>query len=370
MLGILREDEVIPFKLYLVLTANKRIILFRRDEDTIEQGFKDIYAGKGLTVFYVPVADEQKYVAYIKSLQDKKDEDVAIEVLANLEKKDPTYEAPFEKDPEVETPPPEEVTVTEEQNIKLQESFKNLDSKDENKRKEGETQAQELIEAIVLEGENKKSLFTELWQDSKKDELQGHAINIATYACVFGLGMGLISRDTLKNLAMAGLLHDLGVSQIDSDVVRIPQEKRTPRENLEFHQHLQFTLEMILPLKMALSPELLKALGGHHEKFDGTGYPKHIKTFALENICQILSMADIFDGMIRGHYDGVKRTLTEAFQTIVKIEKSKIFPQYYNPDLFNKLVKWVETNADTKILEEADNIVQETVSAGVGHKAA
>jgi HD-GYP domain-containing protein (c-di-GMP phosphodiesterase class II) len=240
----------------------------------------------------------------------------------------------------------------------------------EEKREEAMEAVAEMAKAVTLEGESKQSLFTDLWQNSAEEKFDGHAKNISTFAVVFAMGMGYKNRDVVKCLSLAGLVHDLGVCQIDIDTVRTPQELRTKEQKVLFEDHMRATLEMLAGLRLGLPLDVLKILAMHHEKFDGTGYPKKLKNWEVEPLAQILSMADIFDGMIRGRFDGKKRTLTEAFKDIVTIEKSKIFPQYYNPDHFNKLVKWVETQADTAILTEADKIVAETLDHNLKKPAA
>lgn len=377
-IGVLREGTEIPFALFVYLPLNKRIIQFRHKQDLIDAGFGEVYTGKGLQQFFVPNLDQKAYIAYLEQFQEKRNEEAAAAAAEEIEKKQKAFEeqaaagkkpvdedgveieAAFDKDPDAPELPPE-VELDEEQKEAVQETVKELMTAAPAEQAKAMEKMADIAKEVVLEGEKKQSLFTDLWQESAQENFDGHAKNIASFSVVFAMGMGFKNRDTLKNLSLAGLIHDVGISQIDLETARATETERTKEQKTAYEDHLRYTLEMLSGMSITLNPELLKMLGGHHEKFDGTGYPKHIKNWDVDSLAQVLSMADIFDGMIRGRHDGKERTLTEAFQDIVKVEKSKIFPQYYNPDLFNKLVRWVEGQSDTKILQEADQVVAETM---------
>jgi HD-GYP domain-containing protein (c-di-GMP phosphodiesterase class II) len=372
--GILKEGQPIPFSLYIYLPLNQRIIRFRSPEDLIDDGFVIKYQDRGIAQFFVLIMDEKKYLEYIRQHQEALAEAASDEAVKALEELAPQADGTvpqkpgeppptpaFEADPGVPAPPPL-VELNEDQKATVKDNIKALaNSKEPSAVAKATEELRKVVDAEVLAGESKQSLFTDMWEKSASKNFDGHSKNVSTYAVVFALGLGYNDRSLLKSMALAAIMHDIGVSQIDIDIVRTPAEKRSPEAKLKFENHMRHTLEMLSNMNLSLTPGLIKILGQHHEKFDGTGYPKKLKNWDVDQYAQILSMADIFDQMIRGLYDGVKRSLTEAFSTIAVLEKSKIFPQYYNPDLFKKLVHWVENQTDTKILKEADQVVKETL---------
>ena len=387
-LGVLKEGLPVTFGLFVYLPLNKRIVQLRRDQELLEEGFLALYGNRGIAQLYVAKKDRDAYVEYIRIAKEQENEEKSEKAFEELEEKAKLYDdlkdgkAPLDDDPSA--PPlegafskeegapelPPEIELNEEQAAEIKDAVQGLMKADEEERGKAMDAIGATAKEIALEGESNGSLFTELWQSSAEEKFDGHAKNISTFAVVFALGIGYKNRDVVQCLSLAGLMHDIGICQIDIDTVRTPQELRTKEQKVLFEDHMRATLEMLAGLRLGLPLDALKILAMHHEKFDGTGYPKKLKNWEVEPLAQILSMADIFDGMIRGRFDGKKRTLTEAFKDVVKIEKSKIFPQYYNPDLFNKLVKWVETQSDTAILTEADKIVAETLDHNLKKPAA
>jgi HD-GYP domain-containing protein (c-di-GMP phosphodiesterase class II) len=386
-LGVLKENLPLTFSLYVYLSLNQRLVQLRRPDELLEEGFLQLYGGRGIAQLYVKNEEKNAYVEYIRKEKEKENEEKAAEAIKELEAKTQMFEemqkkekkeqdpgelpieGAFTKDPEAPELPPE-IELKEEQVAEIKEAVQAMMSGNAEERAEAMADAAALAQAVATEGESKQSLFTDLWQSSAEEKFDGHAKNISTFAVVFAMGMGYNNRDVVKSLSLAGLVHDLGVCQIDIETVRTPQELRSKEQKVLFEDHMRATIEMLAGLRLGLPLEVLKILAMHHEKFDGTGYPKKLKNWDVDAMAQILSMADVFDGMIRGRYDGKERTLTEAFKDVVTLEKSKIFPQYYNPDLFNKLVKWVETQSDTNILTEADKIVAETLDHNLKKPAA
>ena len=386
-LGVLKENLPVTFGLFVYLPLNKRIVQLRRAGEMLEGGFLLLYGQRGIAQLYVSKKEQPAYVEYIRKEKEKENEEKAAEAFKDLEAKTQMFEE-LQKKGKADLAPdelpiegaftkeegapelPAEIELKEEQTAEIKEAVQAMMTGTEEERTRGMADAAALAQAVATEGESKQSLFTDLWQSSAEEKFDGHAKNISTFAVVFAMGMGYKNRDVVKCLSLAGLVHDLGVCQIDVETVRTPQELRTKEQKVLFEDHMRATIEMLAGLRLGLPMEVLKILAMHHEKFDGTGYPKKLKNWDVDTLAQILSMADIFDGMIRGRFDGKERSLTEAFKDIVTIEKSKIFPQYYNPDLFNKLVKWVETQADTNILTEADKIVAETLEHNLKKPAA
>jgi response regulator RpfG family c-di-GMP phosphodiesterase len=80
----------------------------------------------------------------------------------------------------------------------------------------------------------------------------------------------------------------------------------------------------------------------HHEKFDGSGYPKKIQGFKVDDISQLLAIADLLDTIVSGQFDGTPKTLKEAFDAIERSEKLRTFPEYFNPDVYSAVLKWTK----------------------------
>jgi HD-GYP domain-containing protein (c-di-GMP phosphodiesterase class II) len=130
--------------------------------------------------------------------------------------------------------------------------------------------------------------------DSKDPYTCGHSERVARIAVRLGEEMGLNRGDT-SDLYLAGLLHDLGKIGIP-DAVLCKEGPLTPEEYLSIQEHPVIGERIIANVtKLAY---LRPGIRGHHERFDGEGYPDRLKGEAIPKIARILAVADACDAMM------------------------------------------------------------------------
>jgi HD-GYP domain-containing protein (c-di-GMP phosphodiesterase class II) len=174
------------------------------------------------------------------------------------------------------------------------------------------------------------------------------------------MGLGKNDQQTLQDLIIASLMHDLGLSQIASEVLATPETKRTPEQKEIYEWHSTQCVPTLIELGYTPNQRTTSILEQHHERFDGTGYPKHLAAFKIEELAQMLCFADLLDTIGRGHYDGISRSLQESIGVVGEIERQTSFPRYFNPDLFKKLRNWLTKGGGTDYMESVSSVVKET----------
>ncbi len=121
----------------------------------------------------------------------------------------------------------------------------------------------------------------------------GHCERIRKYAVALGHALG-VDQATLRALALAGYLHDLGKIAVPDSVLLKPGPLTTAeRETIQAHagagadlvQGLR-TLEDVRPI-----------IRHHHEKVDGTGYPDRLKGEAIPLGARIMAVVDVYDAL-------------------------------------------------------------------------
>lgn len=122
-----------------------------------------------------------------------------------------------------------------------------------------------------------------------------HSLNVSLYATMIGLNCGF-NVPNLIQLAMAGLLHDIGKEKIDLSIINKPG-KLTKNEFRVIQKHPVYAHEILSPLS-DLSIEALNGILHHHEKEDGTGYPDHLQGEDIGLFAKILHIADVYDALI------------------------------------------------------------------------
>jgi len=121
-----------------------------------------------------------------------------------------------------------------------------------------------------------------------------HSINVATIAVVFGEYLGL-DRDSLTQLGVAGMLHDLGKTAVPERIIN-KRARLNPKEFEEIKRHPEYGYD-ILKKQAEVPDDVLDAVRDHHEKFNGSGYPRHITREATSPLARIISLADVYDAL-------------------------------------------------------------------------
>jgi HD-GYP domain-containing protein (c-di-GMP phosphodiesterase class II) len=215
-----------------------------------------------------------------------------------------------------------------------------------------------------------RSLAAEIWALADIDPDLEHSANVSTYAVLFAMAFGRIDQELIADIAIAGLLHDAGISQVTAAVTAVPWKEMQAGQLDRYAHHVNAGNTLVEMYAPEIPARVKAMIGQHHEKFDGTGYPNHLEGFKVNDIAQLLGMADILDSMSSGQWDGQKRPLQETFATLEAIEKKRTFPEYFNPEVFGAVVKWMRNARAMDSAKEAAKIVEQTTEKLIKNKAA
>lgn len=122
----------------------------------------------------------------------------------------------------------------------------------------------------------------------------GHSSRVAHNARVLGVALGL-EPDDLRAVYWAGLLHDLGKIGIPERILQKPG-RLTEEETRTMRRHSDVGANLLL----SVSPELrtiAEGIRSHHERWDGTGYPRGLSGEHIPRVGRIVSVVDVFEAL-------------------------------------------------------------------------
>ena len=120
-----------------------------------------------------------------------------------------------------------------------------------------------------------------------------HCMNVALICNVMARWLRM-SEEDITNVTVAGLLHDVGKTQIPDAIIKKPA-RLTQQEYEIIKRHPQAGYELLK--NSNLNPQILSAVLMHHERCDGSGYPLKLTAEKIPAYAKIVSIADVYDAM-------------------------------------------------------------------------
>lgn len=163
----------------------------------------------------------------------------------------------------------------------------------------------------------------------------GHAADVSSLAALLAIGLGL---QNIEEIALAGLLHDIGTADLPAAICEKPAAQRTAEENIIYQTHPQHSVDMIKNKKMIVSEKVLKIILQHHERHDGTGYPN--RTAGDRNCveAQVLRVADELEKIISEESQHGHITPQQAVKKLLTENAAPIGPKMVSMDLARKIL--------------------------------
>jgi len=155
-----------------------------------------------------------------------------------------------------------------------------------------------------------------LWMSKMRDERQytsEHCLNVCVLAVAFGKQLGL-SEDDLTNLGLCGLLHDTGKMRVPAEIVDKPA-RLTPKEFSLMKAHTVHGRNLLMSTP-DIYPGVIDVAYSHHERMDGTGYPRKLPGSGISKFARIICIVDAYDAMTAKRVYSEPKTSTEALKII------------------------------------------------------
>jgi HD-GYP domain-containing protein (c-di-GMP phosphodiesterase class II) len=130
--------------------------------------------------------------------------------------------------------------------------------------------------------------------ERKDRSTEAHTRRVSLIAVAIGEDLGL-APGRLRDLALGGLLHDIGKLSVPDAILTKPAQL-TDEEFAVIRRHPVWGDELLVEL--GYRGRLRRMVRGHHERLDGSGYPDGIAGDAIDLETRILAVADVWDALV------------------------------------------------------------------------
>ncbi len=195
-----------------------------------------------------------------------------------------------------------------------------------------------VVTEYISQDKHRSKLFVRRL-DCGDHSLVTHSINtlaIGLWLFLYHLAADDYKRRQLNNVAVALILHDIGMSRIPAFILS-KTNALTPDEKDKILQHQVEGAKMLQKFELS-SDEVKQALMEHHERLDGSGYPSRTKGDDISKFGKLCAVADSFSAMVS------KRAYNKKISTPAEASKELAGDKRYDSRFTTPLANAYLTN--------------------------
>ncbi|EHH0750739.1 TPA: HD-GYP domain-containing protein [Vibrio vulnificus] len=221
-------------------------------------------------------------------------------------------------------------------------------------------EAKQLIDDIVEKLMSDDNVTLHLMNGkSEFEDIYFHSLNVSVIAMMIGRAKGF-SAAQLKELSFAALFHDIGKIKIPSAIVR----KQTPLTDPEFNYlklHTKYGLDLANTVD-GFPDSAKKVIAQHHELNDGSGYPDGLKEHEIDELTQVIAVANAFDNLCHHNIPTEQKIPYTALSHLYKNCK-----HLYSAENLNILIKFMGVFPPGTVVQLSNNMVGLVISVNAAH---
>lgn len=148
-----------------------------------------------------------------------------------------------------------------------------------------------LTESQSMRNQTVQAIMKTLNEKNAREKI--HSERVSSICRLIGEALNL-DYETIKEIETAGLLHDIGKIVIDEKILN-KEGCLTEDEYLIIKKHPESSYQILKSIDAYVG--LAEAVLSHHERWDGTGYPRGLKGEEISLVARIISIADAYEAM-------------------------------------------------------------------------
>lgn len=327
-LAELRADEPIDFPLYIHMVLNGSMVLCFSPKRIPTKKDLGRYAAKGMQAFACPVSHHPNWLKYKTSPGKKITAEQVKQSIAQA-----SMDAAAKR----------EALVNIGQ--KMIDILIDLADPKEQTKWNSVKECNEIVATIVEIGmathEMKQSYESLVMMQFSEIE---HSACVSTFAVIFALIIGHSDEKELAEIAMGGLLHDVGHGMLPPFVFDKSFNDFNATEQTLYREHAMEGAQVLQDFGPEL-PELVKTIVlQHHERFDGTGFPHKLRGMEIDARVQVVVLADVISDLLSGRLTGKGLDPSAALEYVR--ERQVAGQRLISHDLFETIYKSVLTSKE------------------------
>jgi putative nucleotidyltransferase with HDIG domain len=160
-----------------------------------------------------------------------------------------------------------------------------------------------------------------------------HSVNVGLYCLAYGIKNKMSPNDT-KDLGLGGMLHDIGKSKIDDNIIN-KKGTLTTEEFQSIKRHTTLGKEILEAMK-CYKPHVVDMANQHHEKYEGNGYPNGLVGEEISRYARICKVMDVYDALT------TRRSYKKALSSFDAISlMNNQMGEEFDQEIFNNFIRFL-----------------------------
>lgn len=197
--------------------------------------------------------------------------------------------------------------------------------------------------------------------DARDKITAGHSTRVRMYSSILAEAVGLPPKERLL-IEKAAILHDIGKIGIRDSVLQ-KDGKLTDEEYKHIQEHVKITHNILNKIYMSSDFRIITEMAcSHHEKWDGTGYYRHLKGEEITLGGRILAVADVFDAITSKRHYRDKMPIVNVLDILMKGAGSHFDKNLVDTFLsipVNKIIKVFLSDSKRKITPADEELLKQ-----------
>jgi HD-GYP domain-containing protein (c-di-GMP phosphodiesterase class II) len=316
-LGDLSPGESLDFDVFLFLPKNSKYVKYVNSGNSIAQKQLDNLSNHNQSSAYIDKKDTEKFYQFsAEKLKDVHSD----KQMGETERKDKLRNSV--------------VTIFSDL-FSSSKQFSSLSA-----RKSAISDAQKIVEIFIEDSGNKE--IYEIIKDNigQRAGVYSHESNVSLFASLFSIALDQCKPE---HLSMAGLLHDIGKSELPAQLKNKKTEEMTSDELRQFSQYPKKSVNYIQNHSIPLPNEVLDAILQHRERWNGQGFPKAREANRIKPEARILAIADALDELTTPQNNQVMLSSLEALEQMQATNG-------FDPELLEEIIRMFKKQSSSEKL--------------------
>ncbi|KQB00559.1 HD-GYP domain-containing protein [Vibrio metoecus] len=194
---------------------------------------------------------------------------------------------------------------------------------------------------------------------SEFEDIYFHSLNVSVIAMMIGKARGFPA-EKIKELAFSALFHDIGKVRVPTAIVRKKTPLTDPEENY-LRLHTKYGIELANNID-AFPESAKRVIEQHHELRDGSGYPLGMKGDDIDELAQIVAVANVFDNLCHPNIPSEQKIPYVALSYLFKNCK-----HLYHAENLGILVKFMGVFPPGTVVQLSNDMVGLVISVNAGN---